>query len=98
MLVGLVGEHSLTSGQIILRRLLISSLIITILELGAGLILNVELGLNVWDYSSLKFNLIGQISLEYSILWFFLSFPAIIFYDYIRHWLFQEERPIYRLI
>ena len=50
-------------------RALISALIITAAELAVGLLVNVKLGLGVWDYSSLKFNFLGQISLVYSFLW-----------------------------
>ncbi|MBR5453746.1 MAG: hypothetical protein IKV54_06685 [Clostridia bacterium] len=57
-------------------RALISALIITAAELAVGLLVNVKLGLGVWDYSSLKFNFLGQISLVYSFLWYLLSLPA----------------------
>ena len=76
---------------------LICCLAITAAELVAGLILNVWLGLGIWDYSSLPFNLAGQICLGYSCLWYLLSIPAIMLDDWLRHWFFQEERPQYNL-
>ncbi len=96
--VGLVKEYYFTFKKPLLIQQCISCLIITILELIFGLILNVKLGLDVWDYSNFKFNFMGQICLRYSILWFFLSLPTIIFYDYLRHFLFREGKPKYRLI
>ena len=63
----------------------------------AGLILNVWLGLGIWDYNSLPFNLAGQICLGYSCLWYLLSIPAIVLDDWLRHRFFQEERPRYNL-
>ncbi len=96
--VGLINEYYFTLKKSLLIQQGVSCLVITTLELIFGLILNVRLGLNVWDYSNLKFNLMGQICLKYSVLWFFLSLPAIIFYDYLRHWLFGEEKPHYKFI
>ena len=46
---------------------------VTAAELAAGLILNVWLGLGVWDYSRIPFNLWGQICLAYFCLWGALS-------------------------
>ena len=56
---------------------IIGGLVITTAELVAGMILNVRLGMNVWDYSNLPFNLYGQICLIYSFLWAVLSVPLV---------------------
>ena len=96
--VGLINEYYFTFKKSLLIQQGISCLVITVLELVFGLILNVKLGLGVWDYSNFKFNFMGQICLEYSILWFFLSLPTIMLYDYLRHWLFGEEKPYYKFI
>ncbi len=53
------------------------SLLITVLEFTVGCVVNLVLGWHVWDYSSLHFHLLGQISLLYSIVWFFLCIPGI---------------------
>ena len=55
----------------------IGSAIITVIELCTGLIVNVGLGLDVWDYSALPFNFKGQICLRLSVCWFFLTIPAL---------------------
>jgi uncharacterized membrane protein len=98
VLIGSISKYYSTSKRSFLIYQGISCLVITILELVFGFILNIVLKLDVWDYSNLKFNFLGQICLKYSIFWFFLSLPAIIFYDYIRYWLFGEEKPDYKLI
>ena len=49
--------------------------IITVIEFICGCIVNLWLGLRVWDYSHLPLNLFGQICLPFSVLWFFLCFP-----------------------
>ena len=49
------------------------AVLITLSELIAGLLLNVWLKLDIWDYSGLPLNLCGQICLFFSALWFVLS-------------------------
>lgn len=96
--IGVIKGYFFTSKKSLLMQQGMSCLVITVLELIFGLILNVSLGLGIWDYTNVKFNFMGQICLRYSILWFFLSLPAIIFYDYLRYWLFREEKPQYKYI
>ena len=78
-------------------QMLIGCIIITILEFISGCILNLWLKLNIWDYSDLPLNFLGQISLTFSILWYFISAIGIIIDDYIRYIYFDEERPRYKL-
>ena len=52
---------------------LLGGLIITLLEFLMGLIVNVWLGWNVWDYANMPFNIMGQVCLLYSVLWVVLS-------------------------
>ena len=79
-------------------QMLLGSIIITSIELITGLIVNVWLGLGVWDYSHLPLNFLGQISLPFTIAWFFLTLAAIFLDDFLRWKLFDEERPRYRTI
>lgn len=53
------------------------ALVITLLEFISGVFLNIVLKLNVWDYSQMYFNIIGQVCLLYSFLWFLLSYSVI---------------------
>lgn len=59
----------------LITRLIISSFIITAIELLFGIIFNLHLGYSVWDYSEHAIQYRGQICLTFSILWFFLSLP-----------------------
>ncbi|MBO5294568.1 MAG: hypothetical protein J6B71_04915 [Clostridia bacterium] len=59
----------------VLLRATVGALFITGVELFAGCLLNLGLGLAVWDYSSLPYHFLGQICLRYSILWFLLCIP-----------------------
>lgn len=70
---------------------------ITVIELIAGLVLNVSLGLNMWDYSSMPGNVLGQICPQFMVIWFFLSAVGIILDDVLRWKLFGEEKPHYHL-
>ena len=56
---------------------IMGSLTVTAVELVFGLIVNRWLGLGVWDYSEIHFNLFGQICLLFSVLWGFLSLLAV---------------------
>lgn len=78
------------------KQMLIGAVVITLHEFVAGVILNLWLHLNVWDYSNMPMNLLGQICLPFSIAWFFLSAIAIVLDDYLRYWMFHEEKPEYR--
>ena len=62
----------------------IGGLAVTAVELAAGLIVNVWLGLGVWDYSARPFNLWGQICLTYTLAWCLLSGLVILFARMIR--------------
>ena len=68
------------------------------MELVAGVILNIWLGIGVWDYSHLPLNLWGQICLTYSLIWVVLSAVGIFLDDYLRWKLYGEQRPKYTLI
>ena len=95
VLIGLINEY-FTYEMAICSQMVISSFIITTIEFLTGCIVNLWLGLNVWDYSDQQYNLLGQICLLFSTLGFFLSFAAIIVDDYLRFWLFDEEKPHYK--
>ena len=45
--------------------------IVSAVELAFGLVFNVRLGMNVWDYSTVPFNFMWQICLRFSLIWGF---------------------------
>lgn len=97
VLIGLINEY-LSFKTPLWKQQLIATVIVTSIEFIAGLILNMCLRLNIWDYSKLPFNLLGQISLQYSAIWFLLSLPAIVIDDWLRWWLFGEEKPYNKIM
>lgn len=96
VLIGGLNEFLPWDMSIILQGL-IGSVVVTIAELLVGIILNMCLGLHVWDYSNMPFNFLGQICPQFSLAWFGLSIVAIILDDFLRHWIFGEEYPRYHL-
>lgn len=69
----------------------LSSLLVTSIEFTSGVFLNIILNLKVWDYSQMPFNVMGQVCLTFSGLWFLLSIPAIYFEDFLRFVLFGQK-------
>ena len=59
-------------------RAIFATVFITLTEFVFGIILNIILNLNVWDYSQMPFNFMGQVCLPFSLLWFILSYSIII--------------------
>lgn len=92
------GLNQVFTGMGVLPQMVLSSVIISELEFFTGYLVNIVLKYNVWDYSDLPFNLMGQICIQYSILWMFLSLAIIFVDDSIRCRLFGEKRPEYHLI
>lgn len=97
VLIGLINEFY-TYEMPLARQMLIGACIVTVVEFISGCIINLWLGWNVWDYSDMPFNVLGQVCLPYMVLWFLLSGAAIILDDYLRYWWFDEEYPHYKII
>lgn len=62
-------------------RTLTAAGIVTVLELGTGLIVNRDY--RVWDYRRLPLNFHGQICLPFTLLWIPLCLAAIFLYDWM---------------
>ena len=69
--------------------------LVTAVELGAGLVLNLWLGMDIWDYSALPGNLWGQICPQYSALWWGLCLVFIPVFDWLRWAVEGGEMPYY---
>ncbi|MEA5136361.1 MAG: hypothetical protein VB035_09500 [Candidatus Fimivivens sp.] len=82
----------------LLHQMLLGGLIITVGELLTGIVVNLWLGWNVWDYTLLPGNLWGQICPQYSLLWVLLSGPIIILDDILRWRWYRERMPSYQII
>ena len=96
VLLGLINEI-LDWDMPLTLQMLIGCTVITVLEFITGCVVNLWLGWNVWDYSDIKFNILGQISLFSSIGWYFISLVGITLDDWLRYRLFGEKKPRYKL-
>ena len=97
VLIGMLNEHFTFEFPLILQ-IIFGAFMITALEFVFGCVLNLWLGLDVWDYGNLPYNILGQICLPYSFLWLVMSLVCIVADDYFRHYLFGEEKPRYRIV
>jgi uncharacterized membrane protein len=96
ILIGLL-DQAFSWEMSLISQMVISAGIITAVEFIVGLIVNVWLKLNVWDYSRLPYNLLGQVCLLYTNIWFFLSLLGILADDYLRYFILKEEKPHYKI-
>lgn len=60
----------------VLKKWVLSAAVITTLEYLCGCLVNLYLGWDVWDYSTMRGNLLGQICPQFIFLWFCLSIPC----------------------
>ena len=93
--LGLINELLSCESPLVLQ-MLIGGIIITILEFITGCIVNLWLGLNVWDYSGLPGNILGQTCPQFALLFLPLSAIAIVIDDFVRWKWFGEEKPRYK--
>ena len=83
-LVGILYIERYCARISLYKRALLSALLITVLEFLFGCVCNLWLHLDVWDYSHLPLNLLGQICLPFTAIWYVLSFPAALLCKVIR--------------
>lgn len=96
IIVGLLNEIWDWETSIILQ-VLVGTAIATIGEFLTGCIVNIWLGWNIWDYSNMPGNILGQICPLFTIIWIPIILLAIILDDVIRWKFFDEEKPRYKI-
>ncbi|MCI8950651.1 MAG: hypothetical protein HFG49_11535 [Lachnospiraceae bacterium] len=79
------------------QQMLIGAGIITSFEFITGCIVNLWLGWEIWDYSKIPGNILGQICPKFIVLWIWVALAGIVLDDWLRYWLFDEEKPHYKL-
>ncbi|WP_446898768.1 putative ABC transporter permease [Clostridium sp. LBM24168] len=92
-LIGRLNEHPRFYDREMWQECIIGTFIVLLLEFTSGVILNIWLGLDVWNYSDEPFNLYGQICLPYALIWFMLMPLCIYVDDYLRYILFGKKIP-----
>jgi len=61
----------------LLLKCALGSAFITAVEFATGVVVNLWMRLSVWDYSSMPMNLLGQVCLPFSLVWFLLTLPIL---------------------
>ena len=69
----------------LIKSCLIGAIMITAIEFVVGIYDNIIMDWNVWDYSELPFNILGQICPLFSVLWFLICIPAFFLCRVIRN-------------
>ena len=95
--LGLINEI-LPWSMALWKQILIGTGIITALEFLTGCVVNLCLGWNIWDYSHLPGNILGQICPQYCLLWLPVSLAGIVLDDWLRYWWWGEARPHYKIL
>ena len=77
----------------LIKQLIRCGIFITIAEFITGIIVNLWIGLDVWDYSNLPFNVMGQICPLFALAFMGLCIIGIPLSGYSLYWLTGELRP-----
>lgn len=88
LLIGWINE--ITPDMPMWLQCIFGTVIVVTIEFISGCILNIWLGLGIWDYSQIPFNLLGQICLSFSLAWTVLSYFVIKLDDILRLILGEE--------
>ena len=95
ILIGLINEV-IDWNMVFWKQMVIGDLCVLTLEFAFGVIFNIILKQNIWDYSNLPFNLFGQICLPFAILWLPIVAIAIVLDDWVKFLFFHGKKPQYR--
>ncbi len=82
---GLINSR-LDDNVSIRKKMVLCMIAITVLEFITGIIVNVLLGWNIWNYSGMPLHILGQICVPFMFLWYVISYPALLLnkvFDYI---------------
>ena len=84
VLVGSINQIPKFYKMAVWKQAVIGTVLTLVVEYISGYILNIKMGLDIWDYSDMYFNLNGQVCFEFAVIWFLLMPTAIWLEDYIR--------------
>lgn len=77
---------------------LICTVLITATEFVAGLVLNIWLGLGIWDYSNMWGNVLGQICPAFVGVWYVLCLVFIPVFDVLKYLVKGGDKPHYSFL
>ena len=97
LMITAIDSVPLFGGSLLLEAPICAAFV-TAAELISGIIVNIFMNLDVWDYSDMPLNLWGQICLPFSAIWLALAIPAALVSRLMRHFVFEEDLPPIRLL
>lgn len=98
LLVGSLNEI-IKKPMSLLTQGIIGAIMITTVEFITGCIVNLHLHWNVWDYSNMPFNVLGQICLPFTIAWVALAIVCVVVNDALLMFFdIRKEMPKYKLV
>ena len=80
-----------------LLQMLYGAIAVTATEFIFGCVLNLWLKLDIWDYSNLPGNILGQICPQFAALWWGLCMVFIPIYDWMRFAVEGGQKPYYQM-
>ena len=93
VLIGTVNQIPAFYKTPIIIQSLLGAIIVLAVEFVSGCILNLWLGLDIWDYSNLRGNIMGQICPQYGLLWLLLV-PFAIWAEDTARWLIWSWKKL----
>lgn len=94
--IGRISDRPIFKKRCVFLKCLIGACIVLYLEFVFGVVFNLWLNMNLWDYSDLPFNLYGQICLLFGVLWFLIT-PFAIWMDDFLYWILYDDGKLYSL-
>ncbi|MCL2702587.1 MAG: putative ABC transporter permease [Defluviitaleaceae bacterium] len=90
VLIGIMNQNPKFARKKMVLQAVYGMAVLVVVEFVCGYIMNIRMGLNIWDYSSRPLNFMGQICLAYAALWFLFTPFIIWFDDYVRFKIWDE--------
>ena len=97
IIIGLCNNIIPWSMTLVQQALIGGFLIVTPMEYIVGKYL-VNQDLTIWNYSGMVWNIDGQICLLFTLIWCVISLGVIVLDDYLRYFIFGEEKPHYKFM
>ena len=98
LFIGDINERFLPWESSFLYQVFLGTVFVAMMEFSFGVVLNLILGLNIWDYSNLPFNILGQICPQFILAWIPIIAFAILLDDWLKYLFLHGEKPRYRLL
>jgi len=95
VLVGAINQHPRFYNAPVILQSAVGAVIVLAVEFLAGCVLNLWLGLGVWDYTGQPGNIMGQVCPLFGLLWFLIMPLAIWAEDTARWFIWFYEAAVY---